>query len=171
MKGKWAEGIQPRNFAWVIKEQLAVSERPGGYGAHHRRVRRQEEIIWIRQQHFDVVISLIPSPHNLHNYEELGQDFLHRPWPAHEQLPQYLDAVHSDISDALRAGHRVLVHQEEVGDRVCGVAAVHLLLEGLVPSGPQVTAIVERIFQRRLGPIGRELVEIALDLRDARNPS
>ncbi|MEY2406052.1 MAG: hypothetical protein QOG39_968, partial [Acidimicrobiaceae bacterium] len=28
MKGKWAQGIQPRNFAWVIKDKLAVCERP-----------------------------------------------------------------------------------------------------------------------------------------------
>lgn len=169
MKGKWADGIEPRNFAWVIKDQLAVSERPGGYGAHHRRVRRQEEIIWIRQQHFDVVISLIPSPHNLHNYDELGLPYLHRPWPANEQLADFLTLVQAEISDALAAGQRVLIHKEEVGDRVCGLVAVHLLLEGLVPSGPQATAIVERIFHRRLGPVGRELVEVSLELRDAKS--
>ena len=55
MKGKWAQGIQPRNFAWIMKDQLAVCERPGGYGANHRRVRRQEEIIWIREQGFTCV--------------------------------------------------------------------------------------------------------------------
>ena len=72
MKGKWAQGIQPRNFAWILKDKLAVCERPGGYGANHRRVRRQEEIIWIREQGFTCVVTLIPSPHNLHNYDELG---------------------------------------------------------------------------------------------------
>ncbi|MDG2112983.1 MAG: hypothetical protein P8N02_10260 [Actinomycetota bacterium] len=169
MKGKWADGIQPRNFAWVIKDQLAASERPGGYGAHHRRVRRQEEIIWIRQQQFDIVISLIPSPHNLHNYEELGLPYLHRPWPNHDQLPQFLTMVQAEIADALAAGRKVLLHKEEVGDRVCGLTAVHLVVSGLVPSGPQATAVVERIFQRRLGPVGRELVELALRQRDAEN--
>ena len=29
MKGKWAAGIPPRNFTWVIKDRLAMSERPG----------------------------------------------------------------------------------------------------------------------------------------------
>ncbi|MGZ0216795.1 MAG: hypothetical protein ACKVKP_12180, partial [Acidimicrobiales bacterium] len=80
MKGKWAAGIEPRNFAWVMKDQLAVCERPGGYGANHRRVRRQEEIIWLRQQGFDIVFSLIPGSHNLNNYRELGLPFAHRPW-------------------------------------------------------------------------------------------
>ena len=32
MKGKWAQGITPRNFVWVLKDRLAVCERPGGYG-------------------------------------------------------------------------------------------------------------------------------------------
>ncbi|MGA2932296.1 MAG: hypothetical protein ABSE98_09460 [Acidimicrobiales bacterium] len=65
MKGKWAAGISPRNFTWVIKDHLAVSERPGGFSVNHRRVRRQEEIIWLRVQGFGRVISLLPSPHNL----------------------------------------------------------------------------------------------------------
>ncbi len=165
MKGKWAEGIQPRNFAWVIKDQLAACERPGGYGAHHRRVRRQEEIIWIRQQEFDLVMSLIPSSHNLHNYEELGLPYLHRPWPSADQLPRFLTETHGEIADALARGQRILVHFEEVGDRVCGLMAVHLLLSGKVQSGPQSTAIVERIFGRRLGHEGRALVEVALQGR------
>ncbi len=29
VKGKWAAGIPPRNFTWVIKDRLAMSERPG----------------------------------------------------------------------------------------------------------------------------------------------
>ena len=59
-KGKWAQGIQPRHFHWIIQDQLAICERPGGFGANHRKVRRQEEIIWIREQGFDLVISVSP---------------------------------------------------------------------------------------------------------------
>ncbi|MEZ5340801.1 MAG: hypothetical protein R2706_04955 [Acidimicrobiales bacterium] len=65
-KGKWAQGIQPRHFRWIIAGKLAICERPGGYGGNHRRVRRQEEIIWIRENRFSFVVSLIPSDHNLH---------------------------------------------------------------------------------------------------------
>ena len=72
MKGKWAAGIPPRNFTWVIKDHLAVSERPGGFSNNHRRVRRQEEIIWLRVQGFGRVVSLLPSPHNLAAYDEEG---------------------------------------------------------------------------------------------------
>ena len=48
MKGKWAAGIPPRHLTWVLPEVLAVSERPGGQATTHRRVRRQEEVIWLR---------------------------------------------------------------------------------------------------------------------------
>ena len=97
MRGKWAEGIQPRNFNWVVAERLAVCERPGGYGASHRRVRRQEEIIWLRRNGFDVVVSLISAPHNLHNYDELDLPYLHRPWPSFDDLGDYLQTVHDDL--------------------------------------------------------------------------
>ena len=70
--GRWALGITPRNFTWILKDKLAICERPGGYGENHRRVRRQEEIIWIRENGFGCVVSIIPAPHNLHNYDELG---------------------------------------------------------------------------------------------------
>ena len=72
LRGRWALGITPRNFTWILKDKLAICERPGGYGENHRRVRRQEEIIWIRENGFGCVISIIPAPHNLHNYDELG---------------------------------------------------------------------------------------------------
>ncbi len=72
LRGRWALGIKPRHFTWILTDKLAICERPGGYGENHRRVRRQEEIIWIRENGFGCVISLIPAPHNLHNYDELG---------------------------------------------------------------------------------------------------
>ena len=71
MKGRWAAGIVPRNFNWIIRDYLAISERPGGYAPNHRRVRRQEEILWLRAQGFNRVVSLLGSNHNLHAYEEL----------------------------------------------------------------------------------------------------
>ena len=79
MRGKWAAGIPPRNFTWVIRDRLAVSERPGGFAANHRRVRRQEEIIWLRAQAFSRVVSLLPSTHNLQAYDEEGMPWSHYP--------------------------------------------------------------------------------------------
>ena len=30
LRGKWALGIQPRNFTWILKDKMAVCERPVG---------------------------------------------------------------------------------------------------------------------------------------------
>ena len=164
VKGKWAQGIEPRNFRWVIKGSLAVCERPGGYGANHRRVRRQEEIIWVREQGFSPVLSIISSPANLHNYDELEVSWLHRPFGTHDDVERYVLALYPELRDLLAAGHKVLIHGEELGDRLCGLVAGYLIWSGLVPEGPQAISLTERLMQRQLGPVGRELVTVALGL-------
>jgi hypothetical protein len=164
MKGKWAQGIQPRNFSWVVKDKLAVCERPGGYGANHRRVRRQEEIIWIREQGFTCVVSLIPSPHNLHNYDELGVVWRHRPFTTGDDAQKFAAAFFPEIRTMLSEGQKVLVHQDELGDRVSGLVAGFLLWSGMVESGPQAISITEQLVHRQLGPLGRQLVTIAAEL-------
>ncbi|MCU1453887.1 MAG: hypothetical protein JWN46_2033 [Acidimicrobiales bacterium] len=164
VKGKWAQGIEPRNFCWVIKDKLAVCERPGGYGANHRRVRRQEEIIWIREQGFTSVVSVIPSPHNLHNYDELGVAWLHRPFAPHDDARSVLGQLYPELRGLLAAEGKLLVHGEELGDRISGLVAGYLVWTGMVPSGPQATSLTERLVHRQMGPIGREIVSLALDL-------
>ena len=164
MKGKWAQGIEPRNFAWVVKDKLAVCERPGGYGANHRRVRRQEEIIWIREQGFTCVISLIPSPHNLHNYDELGVTWRHRPFAVHDDEQKFVAGFFPELRAMLAEGQKVLVHQDELGDRVSGLIAGFLLWSGMVDHGPHAISITEQLVHRQLGPLGRQLVTIAQEL-------
>jgi hypothetical protein len=161
MRGKWAAGIAPRNFSWIIKDQLAVSERPGGYARNHRRVRRREEIIWLREQGFDRVVSLLASPHNLYAYEELGMRWSHFPFALQSDPRTVLPEVYEALRGWLADGERVLVHQEELGDRVMGVMAGYLLWAGLLPDGPQAIAVLERIIHRQMGPPGRQLVAVA----------
>ncbi len=159
-KGKWAQGIRPRNFSWIIKDQLAICERPGGYGANHRKVRRQEEIIWIREQEFTCVISVIPAPHNLHNYDELNLPYRHWPFPADEPAT-FLATVFPEIAELLGAGSKLLIHGEELGDRICGAMAGYLLWDGLIDTGPRAITVVEQMTGRQMGPVGRELVAAA----------
>ena len=167
VKGKWAQGIEPRNFRWVMKGSFAVCERPGGYGANHRRVRRQEEIIWVREQGFSPVISIIPSPANLHNYDELNVTWLHRPFGQHDDVASYLSGFFPELRDLLAASNTVLVHGEELGDRLSGMVAGYLIWSGLLPSGPEAISLSERLLQRQLGPVGREMVTVALGLPGA----
>jgi hypothetical protein len=165
LRGKWALGITPRNFTWILKDKLAVCERPGGYGDNHRRVRRQEEIIWIRENGFGCVISLIPAPHNLHNYEELGVHYRHRPFTGVEDLPQWLTAFYRELDALLLEGTKVILHAEEVGDRIVGIMGGYIRWCGLVKEGTQAIAITERIAQRQLDPFAREVILMAAELR------
>ena len=57
VKGRWAQGLEPRAFCWIIKDRLAASERPGGFARNHRKVRRQEELIWLIGHGFTHVLS------------------------------------------------------------------------------------------------------------------
>ncbi len=164
VKGKWAQGIPPRNFAWIMKDRLAVSERPGGYGQNHRRVRRQEEIIWVREQGFNCVISLIPAPHNLHNYDEQGVKWRHRPFSTDEEPTPWLQAFYPELRQLLDQGQKLLIHREELGDPVCGLITGYLVWSRLVPAGPEAVTLVEHMVKRQLGPYGREIVEAALAL-------
>ena len=123
MKGKWARGITPRFFAWIIKGHLAVSERPGGYARNHRKVRRQEEILWLAGEEFTRVVSLLPSPHNLHAYDEMGVTWSHVPFWPHDDPAVVLADLYARLKDWLADGERILLHQEELGDRLMGVVA------------------------------------------------
>lgn len=165
MKGKWAKGIPPRFFAWIIKGQLAVSERPGGYARNHRKVRRQEEILWLRGEGFTRVVSLLPSQHNLHAYDELQVPWSHVPFGPQDDPAVVLTDLYVSIRSWLASGERILLHQEELGDRLMGVVAGYLRWKGLVPSGPKAIAVVERILGSQMGPAGRELVALAATLK------
>jgi hypothetical protein len=164
IKGKWAQGIRPRNFAWVIKDLLAICERPGGYGENHRRVRRQEEIIWIREQGFGVVVSFIPSPHNLHNYDELGVPYLHRPFGIADDSAEFLTAFYPELRKMLSNGTKVMMHNETVDDRLAGIIGGYLRWTGMILDIPQATQVVEKITNRQLETLGRSLGQMATEL-------
>ena len=61
----------------------------------------------------------------------------------------------------LAGGGKVLVHQDELSDRVAGLMAGYLLWAGVVPLAPQATSVVERLLSRQMGPLGRDLVAMA----------
>jgi hypothetical protein len=158
VRGKWAQGIEPRNFTWILQGKLAVCERPGGYGQNHRKVRRQEEIIWLREQGFTMVVSLAPSPHNLHSYDEMGVPWRHRPFKRGDDQEAYLRSLFPELRQLLVEGGKVVLHQDEVGDRLSGLMAAYVLWNRLVPGGPQAISIVEQLLHRQLGPEARSLV-------------
>jgi hypothetical protein len=164
VKSRWAQGLEPRFFTWVIKDRLAVSERPGGYARNHRKVRREEEILWLRQQGFATVVSLLDSPHNLHAYEVAALPCAHVPLGRPSGYAQRLPEVYRAISAAIASPtDKVLLHHEDFGDTLAGVVAGYLVYLGFAPDGPQAITIVERLTGRQLGPEGRTLVAVTVD--------
>ncbi|MEK9938433.1 MAG: hypothetical protein VW552_06850 [Ilumatobacter sp.] len=164
LRGKWALGIEPRNFTWILKDKLAICERPGGFGDNHRRVRRQEEIIWIRENGFNYIVSIIQAPHNLHNYEELGMPYRHRPMRT-DDLDGWLRSLYTELDELVRGGQRVIVHAEELGDRLVGVMGGYIRWAGLVDGDTETITITEQLTGRKLDPFARQLIIRAHELR------
>ncbi|MCB1272353.1 MAG: hypothetical protein M9942_09505 [Microthrixaceae bacterium] len=161
-KGKWAQGIEPRHFAWIIKDRLAICERPGGFAENHRKVRRTEEIIWIREQGFDRVISLSPAPNNLHNYDEAGVRWLHWPYPQTDEIGRYLSDSYNNLAALLAEGRKLLLHGDEISERLLGFLAGYLVYTRMVPEPPRAISLIEKITSRQLGADGRNVVGAAL---------
>ena len=164
LRGRWAQGLKPRYFTWVIQDRLAAGERPGGFARNHRKVRRQEELIWLKVNEFTHLVSLLDSPHNLHAYEEAGLDFAHVALGPHDELTSRLGAIYKTIGDFLDdPAEKLYLHHEEFGDRVIGVLGGYLWYAGLVDSGPHAISIVEKLTQRSLGSQGREIIAVTID--------
>jgi hypothetical protein len=58
----------------------------------------------------------------------------------------------------------VLLHSDEVSDRLLGVIAGYLVWSKRAPTVPTAVALVERLFKRSIGPDGRTVL---FDLPDA----
>jgi hypothetical protein len=110
------------------------------------------------------VVSLLASPHNLYAYDELGVKWAHFPFPPHADPVDVLPEIFGHLRAGLASNERVLVHMEELGDRLMGIMAAFLLWNGMLPSAPQAIAIVEQMVHRQMGPPGRELVALVPEL-------
>jgi hypothetical protein len=158
VKGKWAAGIEPRGFTWVYKGILAVSERPGGSTSVHRRVRRDEELLWLKHQGFGRVVSILPVMQNLDTYVEHGLSASHYALRGGPHQRGVLEACYLDLANSMRLHVAVLLHSDDVSDRLLGVLAGYLVWSKKVETGPGSIALIERLFRRSLGPEGREIL-------------
>ena len=151
-------GLEPRGFKWVIAGRLAISERIGGYGFQHRRVRREEEIIWLAEQGVNTVLSLMPGNQNQAAYEGATLRYFH--YPIEDDLdPGDVQKVFAVLDEALdQPGASVLVHRELIGDLLVGLMGGYLVHSGLVADPIVATSIIQEISGRPLGPEGRSLI-------------
>ena len=153
-----ATGLEPRDFRWVIAGRLAVSERIGGYGFQHRRVRRSEEIAWLKGSGVTGVLSLLSGGQNIASYETDDLDTYEVPIPT-EYTEEDVVAVWAAIDLALEDQDAVLlVHRDIVDDTVAGLLGGYLVHSGLVDDPILATSLIQEIVGRPLGPEGRRLI-------------
>ena len=105
----------------------------------------------------------MPSPHNLHAYEELHVPFLHIPFGPHDDTRNVLAALYPQLRHHGSRGEKVLLHQDEISDRLQGVLGGYLLFNGTLSSGPQAVTVIEHVMSRQLGPVGREIINVAVE--------
>ena len=164
LRGRWAQGLQPRFFCWIIKDRLAAAERPGGFARNHRKVRRQEELIWLKSHGFTRVVSLLDSPHNLHAYEEAELVYERLPLGRHDAMATRLRDIYEHLTVWLDdPEEKVFLHHEEFGDRLLGVMGGYLLYAGLVDRCTHAIAVIEKLTGRSIGSLGREIIAVTLD--------
>ena len=150
-------GLEPRDFTWVIQGRLAVSERIGGYGFQHRRVRREEEIAWLKNAGVTSVLSLLQGNQNITAYETAGFATLHQPLTDLE--PETIAAVFKTLDVGLRApGAVLLVHRDIIDEAVAGILAGYLVHSDLVEDPIVAIHAIQEILKRPLGPEARRMV-------------
>ena len=91
-------------------------------------------------------------------------NYRHRPFTG-EDLALWLKAFYTELHALLDAGVKVIVHNEEVGDRIIGIMGGYIRWSGLVEDSSQAIMITERIAERQLDPFAREVILMAHTLR------
>lgn len=171
LRGRWAQGLEPRGFCWIVTDRLAASERPGGFARNHRKVRRQEELIWLVGHGFTRILSLLESSHNLHAYDEASIEYEHIPLGRHDEWPRSLRSIYRTIAAWLDdPTQRALIHHEEFGERLVGVLAGYLIYTGVLIEGPHAIVAMEKMTGRELGATGREIVQTVVEENIRRVP-
>jgi hypothetical protein len=155
-------GLEPREFTWVIRGRLAVSERIGGYGFQHRRVRREEEIAWLRDNGVTAVLSLLESNQNINAYEEAGFRAAHEPLGDLERddLTRIFRSIDAALSEP---GSVLLVHRDIIDDTVAGLLAGYLVFSRRIEDPIMATAVIQEILKRPLGPEARRLINAPVE--------
>jgi hypothetical protein len=124
----------------------------------HRRVRRDEELLWLKRQGFTRIISILPAMQNLAAYNEHG--FAAGHYAIHHGPGQrdVLAACYVDLEQSLAGDAVVLLHGDEVSDRLLGLVAGFLVWSGRDTSPTSALAKTERRFRRSIGSDGRSLL-------------
>jgi hypothetical protein len=117
---------QPKRIWWARPRKLCLMERPGGGGRSHRADRREADIAYLKENGVRLVVSCMPTRHNLAHYEAAGLEWLHVPV---EEGEEGLEELLGVLRRELRAKGAVAVHGNRYTDFVAAVGAAHLHAE------------------------------------------
>jgi hypothetical protein len=112
------------------------------------------------------MISILPLPLNQEAYEE--HHFASATYPIMNDNDEH-DVVRAsfiDLRESMNRGDVILLHGDEVSDRLLGLVAGYLLWTGRVASDAIAIASVERLFRRSIAIEGREILK-NLPLKEA----
>jgi hypothetical protein len=117
---------EPTRIWWARPRKLCALERPGGGGRSHRPTRRAAEIAYLRDRRVRLVVSVMPTRHNLAAYEEAGLAWHHVPVARAEDGAAALEELLPFLSREMRARGAVAIHGNRHTDFVAAVCAAHL---------------------------------------------
>jgi hypothetical protein len=117
---------EPRRIWWARPRKLCALERPGGGGRSHRSERREAEIAHLRGRRVRLVVSTMPSRHNLAAYEAAGLEWHHVPVESSAEGGGALEELLPLLRHELRRRGAVAIHGDHHTDFVAAVCAAHL---------------------------------------------
>ena len=91
--------------------------------------------------------------------------YRHRPLSGADDIDPWLVSFYNELKVLLAGDTKILVHAEEVGDRIIGIMGGYIRWSGLVDDASQAIIITERIAGQQLDPFARELILRVHDLR------
>src|SRR4051812_22238823 len=120
------EPTRPRRIWWARPRKLCALERPGGGGRSHRPDRREAEIAYLKASGVRLVVSTMPTRHNLAHYEESKLDVIHVPLKPETDPEELLEELLALLRRELRPRGAVALHGNRHTDFVAAVCAAHL---------------------------------------------
>jgi hypothetical protein len=124
--------VEPRVYAWLVADRLAVAERPGGGGRSHRIARRTAELDWWNAHGVTSIVSGMRTRHGLLEAALAGFRVCWHPLIEPDQSAREVPAlVDRALAEMDRGEGAVLVHVDRPGEWLAGVDAALRLALGL----------------------------------------
>ena len=84
--------------------------------------------------------------------------YRHRPLSGADDLDAWLRVFYVELRDLINNDSKIVIHAEEVGDRIVGIMGGYIRWSGMLEDPSQAIEITERISGRQLDSWSRELI-------------